>query len=157
MRKSITPREPHGGPGSEKQWLNLGSVAQVEISSEDPAHPIESALQPDGGAGWRAAEPGEQVIRLIFDSPIALRKILLVVEEHERQRLQQFVLRWSQDQGRSYRELVRQQYNFSPPGTSCEREEYTVNLAGVTALEIDIVPDLSGSNARASLARLRLA
>lgn len=157
MRKIMTPREPHGGPGSEKEWLNLGSAAQVEISSEDPAHPIESALQPDGGAGWRAAEPGEQVIRLIFDSPIALRKILLVVEEHERQRLQQFVLRWSQDQGRSYRELVRQQYNFSPPGTSCEREEYTVNLAGVTALEIDIVPDLSGSNARASLSRLRLA
>ncbi|HBG04931.1 MAG: hypothetical protein A2075_14750 [Geobacteraceae bacterium GWC2_58_44] len=157
MRKNIVPRETHIGLDIEKDWLNLGNLAQVEISSEAPSHPIESALQPDGGAGWRAAEPGLQVIRLLFDQPLSIRRIFLVIEEQERPRTQELVLRWSRDQGRSYRELIRQQYNFNPPGTISEREEYTVNLTEVTALELEINPDISGSGARASLARLRLA
>jgi hypothetical protein len=53
--------------------------------------------------------------------------------------------------------LVRQQYNFSPPATTREVEDYTVNLDRVTALELSIVPDISGGEARASLARLQLA
>jgi hypothetical protein len=157
MRKNIVARESRNGQHLEQGWLDLGNLAQVEITSEDPTHPIESALQPDGGAGWRAAEPGLQVIRLLFDHPISIKRILVVVEEQERSRTQEFVLRWSQDQGRSYRELVRQQYNFNPPGTISEEEEYTVNLTGVTALQLDIQPDMSGSDVKASLARLRLA
>jgi hypothetical protein len=157
MRKNIVARESRSGQHLEQEWLDLGNLAQVEITSEEPTHPIESALQPDGGAGWRAAEPGLQVIRLIFDQPISIKRILVVVEERERSRTQEFVLRWSQDQGRSYRELVRQQYNFNPPGTISEEEEYTVNLTGVTALQLDILPDMSGSDVRASLSRLRLA
>jgi len=66
------------------------------------------------------------------------------------------VLRWSKDGGRSYREILRQQFTFSPPGTTREVEDYTVDLNGVTALELTIVPDLSGGNARASLISLRL-
>ena len=44
-----------------------------------------------------------------------------VFQEDEQERTQEFVLRWSPDGGQSYREIVRQQYNFSPPqsrGTS---------------------------------------
>jgi hypothetical protein len=52
---------------------------------------------------------------------------------------------------------LRQQYNFSPPGATCEREDYDVNLNGVTALELRIVPDISHGSARASLAQLRVA
>ena len=59
--------------------------------------------------------------------------------------------------GRTYREIVRQQYNFNPPGTTSELEDYTVDLSGVTGLELSITPDIGGSGARASLARLRLA
>jgi hypothetical protein len=66
------------------------------------------------------------------------------------------VLRWSKDGGRSYREILRQQYTFSPPGATREVEDYTVNLDGVTALELTIVPDISGGDARASLISLRL-
>jgi hypothetical protein len=32
----------------------------VEVTSEDPNFPIESALAASQGPGWRAAEPGEQ-------------------------------------------------------------------------------------------------
>ena len=67
------------------------------------------------------------------------------------------VLRWSPDGGQSYREIVRQQYNFSPPGVTREFEDYAVDLAGVTALELRIVPDIGGGDARASVAQLRIA
>ena len=77
--------------------------------------------------------------------------------EGEQERTQEFVLRWSPDGGQSYREIVRQQYNFSPPGATREVEDYEINLEGVTALELEIVPDISGGPASASLVQLRLA
>ena len=156
MRKVIIGHD-HRSATMEKGWLSLEDLARVEVTSEDPAHPIESALQPNGGTGWRAADPGPQVIRLVFDHPTPIHRIMLTVEEEERPRTQEFVLRWSHDDGASYHDLVRQQYNFSPPGTMTEQEEFTVNLAGATALELEINPDINNSRAKASLARLRLA
>jgi hypothetical protein len=55
------------------------------------------------------------------------------------------------------REVLRQQYNFSPPDAVRESEVYTVDLEGVRSLELSIVPDISGGDACASLASLRLA
>jgi hypothetical protein len=80
-----------------------------------------------------------------------------VFEEREAPRTQEFVLRWSADGGRSYREVVRQQYTFSPPGTGQEVEDYAVDLEGVTALELSIVPDIGGGACRASLSEWSLA
>jgi hypothetical protein len=51
---------------------------------------------------------------------------------------------------------VRQQWNFSPPETIREDEEYQVELSNVTVLELIIVPNMSGGAARASLKNLRL-
>jgi hypothetical protein len=84
----------------------------VEITSEDEAHPIECVLQLGERHGWRAAEPGPQIIRLLFDQPQELKRIWLVFEETEIRRTQEFTLRWSPDQGHSFREIVRQQWNF---------------------------------------------
>ena len=106
--------------------------------------------------GWRAAESGTQTIRLIFDQPQKVTRIALVFEETEIPRTQEFGLRWSPDGGRSFREIVRQQWNFSPPNTIHEVEEYRVELSDVTVLELVIVPDISGGVARASLKSLRL-
>ena len=78
-------------------------------------------------------------------------------QEDEQERTQEFVLQWSPDGGQSYREIVRQQYNFSPPEAAREIEDYNVDLDAVTALELRIVPDISGGSARASLAQLRVA
>jgi hypothetical protein len=47
------------------------------------------------------------------------------------------VLRASTSEGE--REVVRQQFTFSPLGTTLEREEYALNLDGVTRLELTIV------------------
>jgi hypothetical protein len=155
MRKNIVPVKT-GRVETAGDWLDLGELAEVEISSEDPSHPIEAALQPNLGPGWRAAEPGRQTIRLLFDEPQRVRRIQLQVNEEHQARTQELVLRWSDDRGKNYREIVRQQYNFTPSGSTTEREEYTLNLSGVTALELEITPDISHSAAKASLARLRV-
>jgi hypothetical protein len=153
MRKSIMA--PHS-EAAEQDWLDLEELARVEITSEEPSHPIESALQPGAGAGWSAARPGPQKIRIVFDQPQTVRRIQLLIIEENRARTQELTLRWSKERRGDFRELVRQQYNFAPPDTTREQEEYKVDLAGVTALELEIVPDLSRSDAKASLARLRV-
>jgi len=142
---------------ANQHWLNLVTLAQVEVTSEDVAHPIESGLMPGSGSGWRAAQPGPQTVRLVFDQPQRINRMHLEFQEDELKRTQQFVLRWSSNGGQSYREIVRQQYNFSPPTTTRECEDYSVDLGGLTTLELSIVPDISGGPARASLAQLRLA
>jgi hypothetical protein len=152
VRKHVIESRPTG----ERAALDLERIASVEITSEDPAHPIECALRGDAG-GWRAGTPGEQIIRLIFDEPMALKAIDLRFEEHRTPRTQEFVLRWSPDRGRSYRDIVRQQYTFSPPGATCETERYTVDLGGVTVLELRLIPDIGGGDTRASLDRLQVA
>jgi len=81
----------------------------VEITSEEKDYPVESAFAAGEAQGWRAAEPGSQTIRLIFDQPQRLKLISLVFEEKEIPRTQEFVLRWSADGGNSFREIVRQQ------------------------------------------------
>jgi hypothetical protein len=84
------------------------------------------------------------------------RCISLVFEENETARTQEFVLRWSPDSGSSVKEIVRQQWNFSPPESVREVEEYQVQLSGVTVLELIINPNVGGGAARASLKNLRL-
>ena len=128
----------------------------VEITSEDKDYPVESAFASEEAQGWRAAEAGTQTIRLVFDQPQRLKRISVVFEEKEIARTQEFVLRWSADGGNSFREIVRQQWNFSPPETIREVEEYQVELASVTVLELIIVPNVTGGSARASLKSLRL-
>jgi hypothetical protein len=157
MRKRIINRGPQDILPPDQHWLNLEALADVEVTSEDPAHPIESALIPGGGSGWRAEQPGQQTVRLLFHEPQRIKRMNLVFQENDRERTQQFVLRWLSDTGQSYREIVRQQYNFSPPDTTSELEDFSVELDGLTALELSVVPDISGGPARASLSQLRLA
>jgi hypothetical protein len=137
-------------------WLDLERLADVEMTSEDASFPIESALRP-GGAGWRAATPGKQTIRLLFEAPQTIRRIRIAFAEPSVQRTQEYVLRWSADRGQSLREIVRQQWNFSPDGASSETEDHAVVLPGVTMLELVIIPDISGGSAVASLAQFRIA
>jgi hypothetical protein len=157
MRKRlITAPIPETVSSRGEGWLDLERTAVVEVTSEDKDHPIESALVSVEAAGWRAAAPGPQTIRLIFDQPQTLKHISLVFEENKIPRTQEFVLRWSSDGGSSFREIVRQQWNFSPPETKREVEEYQVELSNVTTLELIFVPNMSGGTDRASLKKLCL-
>jgi hypothetical protein len=157
MRKRKISPAPLSIAPSGQAWLDVERRALVEVTSEENGYPIESALLEAEDRGWRAADPRTQTIRLIFDEPQDLRRIWLVFEDNENTRTQEFVLRWSPDGGHSFREIVRQQWNFSPPDSVRETEDYAVELSDVTILELIIVPDKSGGAARASLASLRLA
>jgi hypothetical protein len=157
MRKRQISPTPPSVPPSGEAWLDVEHTALVEVTSEEDGYPIESALQETENRGWRAANSGAQTIRLIFDEPQRLRRVWLVFEDSENTRMQEFVLRWSADAGNSFREIIRQQWNFSPPDAIREAEDYAVELSGVTALELIIVPDKNGGATRASLASLRLA
>src|SRR6266705_1260474 len=142
MRKRLITPIPQDAPPHDEDWLDLDDAAVVEVTSEEKDYPVESALVSREMRGWRAADPGSQTIRLIFDEPQRLTRISLVFEETETERTQEFVLRWSPDGGRSFREIVRQQWNFSPPDTMREVEEYQVELSNVTVLELIIVPNV---------------
>ena len=157
MRKSQITRIPQNAPLRDQAWMDVDRIASVEVSSEESDYPIESALLLEGKRGWRAANSGTQTIRLLFDEPQKVRRILLVFEDTENSRTQEFVLRWSPDIQYSSREIVRQQWNFSPPDSVRETEDYAVELSEVKVLELVIVPDKSGGEVRASLVSLRLA
>ena len=156
MRK--TPFSPignsSGAPGHD--WLDLDQAARVEVSSEAEGYPVEGALLKDVRAGWRADGPGSQTIRLLFDHPQTIRVIRLVFKEREFARTQEFVLRWLPQGTRDWKDVVRQQWNFSPPVTEDESEEYKVHLPSATGLELSICPDISGGETRASLESLKL-
>jgi hypothetical protein len=156
MRKRLIDSTPESIRTRGEGWLDIETAAVVEVTSEDPDCPVESAFVSRDERGWRAAAVGNQTIRLVFDQPQRLKCISLVFEENETARTQEFVLRWSADGGRSVKEILRQQWNFSPPDSIREIEEYQVELSGVTVLELVINPNIGGGVARASLKNLRL-
>ena len=156
MRKRIVEA---GGPQAtrtaEAGWLNLSEIATVEVTSEQEGFPVEAVFSAAAGAGWRAARPGEQLIRLLFDEPAAVSRIRLSFEERERERTQEFTLSWCPASG-GCREIVRQQWNFSPSGSTTEIEDYAVTLDAAAALELRIQPDISGNEGIATLAQWRV-
>lgn len=157
MRKRIVkPHHAQQGGQSDRGWLDLEQIATVEVTSEDPSFPIEYAFGSNDGPGWRASEGGEQQIRIIFDKPVSIHRIELRFQELDCERTQEFTLRWSSESGGSSTEIVRQQWNFSPTGSTTEIEQYVVDLDAVSVLELAIRPDLRRPEAVASLGSLRL-
>jgi hypothetical protein len=156
MRKRLIPPPSETIRARRGNRLDVERAAIVEVTSEEKDFPIESAFASGDSRGWRAAAPGSQTIRLIFDQPQKLTGISLVFEENETQRTQEFVLQWSSDGGLYVKEIVRQQWTFSPPESTREIEEYRVGISNVTLLELVIKPNISGGPDRASLKNLRL-
>ncbi|MGZ8160124.1 MAG: carbohydrate-binding protein [Methylobacter sp.] len=180
MRKTIINPPIENILSPDLNFLDLERLAQVEFTSECLEHPVESALLltedsgqaflPDAlrvnanpfqtdlsGTGWQAASVGEQIIRVVFDQPRTIEHIFLVFDETQQSRTQEFVLLWLMDKEVSYREILRQQYHFSPPNTTREIEHYEVSLNQLKALELRIMPDINGAKVFAKLKRLRLA
>lgn len=137
-----------------ENWLDLARSATFEVTSEEAEHPIEHALTKSADK-WMASTTGEQIIRMRFDEAERISRIFLLFEETTTPRSQEFVIRWLPAGETTWREVVRQQFNFSPPNTTEERENFTVCLEAVDALELRIIPERGGGG-RASLSQLRL-
>ena len=159
MRKSIVSPSAVPTPPITEVWRDLERIARVEISSEDEQFPIEHALGKSETTGWRAAEPGPQLIRMHFDEPQNIKRIRLRFVERSAERTQEFAV--FAGTASQLKEVVRQQWTFSPYGSTEEVEDYNLNLSGITTLELRIDPDRShdpkASREYASLQSLRLA
>lgn len=158
MRKRIvSPAGDPAEPTSQHEWLDMAELAEVEVTSEDPSFPIEHALLQTESEGWRASGPGRQTIRLLFPDPQPIHLILLEFREAHAERTQEFQLCWASDPSQRPTEILRQQWNFSPGGATSQVEEIRVDLPSVALLELTVVPDIGGGEARVSLARMRVA
>jgi hypothetical protein len=158
MRKKIVGLAPIDHPSdSPERWLDLEQLATVEVTSEDPGFPVESVFRAGNGPGWRASGKGEQRIRIIFDTPVSIRRVRLRFVEAEVERTQEFTLSYSPQAGGPPWEILRQRWNFSPAGSASEVEDLQVALDGVSAMELAINPDVARRDAPATLAEWRIA
>ena len=141
----------------EEKWLDLNDLAHVDLTSQDQTHPIENALSTGNSPdGWRASALGPQTIRIHFDEPQAIRLIRVHFVEKEQERAQGFLLSCLRN-GESKREIVRQQWTFSPNGANEQVENYFVSLTDVVTVELVIDPDRGLNRTPATLAELRIA
>jgi hypothetical protein len=160
LRKHLITESPTESPMASVPHSDakvIAAIATVWVTSEAADAPIDHVFdqsQGPGGSRWVAAEPGEQRLILAFDTPQTLRAISLEVEEPTVSRTQVLHLSVSCDGGQTYQELRRQEYTFSPPGTTFEREEWAVTVEGVTHLQLVITPDKGGHPCRATLTSL---
>jgi len=138
--------------------IDLASAATLAYSSEDPAFPLEGILNGDGSSGrrWMSARPNttEQIV-VEFDQPQPISRVVYEVDETTHERTQEVRIEASTDGAKSYRQVVVQEYNFSPRGATHEREDLHVELSGVTHLRLTIVPAKQGAGA-ATLSSLQI-
>jgi hypothetical protein len=138
---------------------DIPALATVLVTSESPEHPVDHLFDGQDGPGgtrWVAAADGEQILILAFDTPQTIRGIGLDTEEPRTSRTQVLTLSLSQDGGGTYREVLRQEFTFSPPGTTFERENWDVPAEGVTHLRLVIQPDKGNVPCRATLTSLTI-
>jgi len=158
MRKRVLgPTQLPIDAADDHEWLMLQDLAEVEVTSEADGYPIETVFNFGVGPGWRAASPGIQRIRLVFDQPQSIRRMRLQFNESDVARTQEFTVRWSGRPDEPLKEVVRQQWNFSPDGSTVESEDYAIDLKGASILELTIDPDRGAGEALAKLSDWRLA
>jgi hypothetical protein len=144
---------------AELQKLPLLSLAEVQVSSETEEHPILLAFDEGTGPGatyWKAGDPGAQTITVTFREPCTLAQVTMEVEEPEIARTQEVQLSLSTDGGQTYRELVRQEFNFSPDGATWEKETWHIPQDHVTHVRLVIKPDKGRRDCYATLTSLGL-
>jgi|SRR5579871_639212 len=153
------PLEAAGATASAPGAIDLAAGATIAYSSEDPAHPVENILTPrtgPGGPRWISARSNvAEDLVLEFDRPQSITRIVYEVEEAEAERTQEVRIEASVDGARTYRQVLVQEYTFSPHGATYEREDLRVDLHGVTHLRLLIVPHKQGSGP-ATLSHLQL-
>jgi hypothetical protein len=166
MDRTDTPRirkrlisEQSSMPAENPGELDIAGLALLAYSSEDPNHPLEHLVDGHcgrGGTRWASARPNvtERIV-LEFDRPQRISRLVYEVEEGGQERTQEVRVEISTDRGRTYRQVLAQDYTFSPQGATFQHEDLRLDLAAVTHLKLTIVPNKGGSGV-ATLTSLRL-
>ena len=158
IRKRLIGEE-RAPPAASVGELDIGSCATLLYSSEDADHPVDNLVDGTSGRGgtyWASArrDTTEQ-IELEFDRPERIASMIYEVQELDQERTQQVLVQVSADHGRSYRQVLAQDYTFSPRGATFQHEELRLDLPDTTNLRLTIVPNKGGSGF-ATLTVLRL-
>jgi len=139
--------------------IDIAGSATIAYSSEHPAYPIEHMLDGRSGPGatrWISARPDTiEHIVVEFDQPQPISRLVYEVEEVARERTQEVRVEVSEDGGRTYRQILVQEYTFSPGGATHQREDQRFNLPQASRLRLTIVPNKNGFGT-ATLTLLRL-
>jgi hypothetical protein len=131
-------------------WLDLAAVADVTVVVGGRREPRVPGL-------WTTDRPGEQTIEIRFHDRTTVRRLRVVSSEVEQSRTQQMTIWASLRGGERHREVVRQQFNFSPNGATEEVEEYALQLEDVSTIQVRVVPSIDGRPAVARVDDLRVA
>jgi len=156
LRKQILS-EPSAAGVPRADVKDIPALATVLVTSEAPGHPVDYLFDASGGPGgtrWMAGADGEQTLVLAFDAPQTIRAIGIEAEEPSATRTNVLVISLSGDGGRTYQERIRQEFNFSQPGTTFEREEWAVPAERITHVRVVIQPDKGHAPHRATLTSL---
>jgi len=158
LRKRLM-NEQSSRPPERPGEIDIASHATLAYSSEDPNHPLEHLIDGHGGRGatrWASgrSDATEQIV-LEFDQAQKISRLVYEVEECSQPRTQQVRVEVSADHGRAYRQILAQDYTFSPQGATFQHEDLRLDLPPITHLRLTIVPNKDGSGV-ATLTSLRL-
>ncbi|HEY6515576.1 MAG TPA: discoidin domain-containing protein [Steroidobacteraceae bacterium] len=158
IRQRLLPQE--GAKAADPTGeIDLARHAVLAHTSEDPEHVIGNLIDGHygrGGTFWAASRPDTtESIIVEFDQPQSVSCMIYEIEECSCDRTQEVRVEKSADGGRTYRQVLVQEYTFSPAGATFQREEQRLNLPPITHLRLTIVPDKHGSGT-AKLNALRL-
>jgi hypothetical protein len=148
-RNPATATAGNGAGTTDARWLDLGVVADVTI--------VAGGRRVSRTLGcWSADYPGEQLIEIRFHRRTSLRRLRVVSSEMKESRTQELTIWASLRGGEQHREVVRQQFNFSPHGATEDVEEYALDLEDVSSIQLRIVPSVDGRRAIAHVSELRV-
>lgn len=158
MRKRLM-NEQISEYGGGRGRVDVASLASFRFSSEDPNHPLDHLIDGccgRGGTRWAGAQADTtECIELEFDPAQEISRLIYEVEESRVERTQQVRVEISTDRGRIYRQVLAQDFNFSPHGATFQREEIGLDAGPVTHVKLTIVPSKGGSGV-ATLTSLQL-
>jgi F5/8 type C domain len=139
--------------------LNVAAGATIAYSSEEPAHPVDSMFDGRDGRGgtfWESArENTAETLLIELDQRQSISRLIFEAEERQLERTQEVRVEVSCDGGNSFRQLLVQEFVFSPGGATFQREDLRVGVEGASHLRLTVVPNKNGSG-KAKLTSLRL-
>lgn len=154
LRKRINPSATEAAIPAPANTIDIIRNAEVVATSESENHPLDNIVDGSTGPGssqWVAGTSGTQILIFKFDTPQNIAGIVYEIEEKEVARTQEICFEVSTDSGAHYREVLRHEYNFSPDGTSFQREELKLHLPQTTDLKMTIKADKGNLDCRAKL------
>lgn len=154
LRKKIIPSATGAVIPASVNTLDIIRNAEVIATSESENFPLDNIVDGSTGPGssqWVAGTTGPQTLIFKFDTPQNITTIVYEIEEREVARTQEVCFEASTDSGAHFREILRHEYNFSPDGSTFQREELKLALPQTTELKMTIKPDKGNPDCRAKL------